>query len=172
MSMEGEVEMKESVKYLAGSAFVYAVVVACGGISRDVPEAKAEAPLHGNVDRVAGADTNPSQWVGGVASTTVFEPNAELAAGPFYLTDARAIDGPTRLYLVSSTDACDDTLPNVTYLWYVTENTVAANSTTVGFHPMHGARYLVNANQKLCLKNLTSSAVASTVAWAGFRPYD
>jgi hypothetical protein len=172
MGAEGRISMKNALKYLAAGAIVYGVFVACGGPRTNVVEAIAEPMGGGQPDRVLPADSNPNRWVGGTTSVSDLERNAELATGPFYLTDARAVDGRTRLYVVGASEACDDTLPSTKYLWYLSENTVQVGGADVGFEPTHGARFLIRSNEKLCLRNLTNSTIASTAAWAGFRPYD
>lgn len=170
--------MHEAIKYLAAGALTYGVVAACGGSSSDVREANAQAPAEAACGRctfppsvtIKNADSDPAQWVGGTASANAFEPNTELAVGPFYLTDARAVDGQMRLYLVNATDVCNDTLPSAQPLWHLFENTVNTSQLLRG-EPAHGARFLVNANQKLCVRDLSGSGNSTTMAWAGFRPY-
>jgi hypothetical protein len=135
--------MKDPVKYLTIGACSYALVAS------QMSEANAHAPHQ--PDHVVTAESDPAQWVGGVAAPSS-ETSVQLAVGPLYLTDARAIEYSSQLFLVAATDACDSTLPNATPLWYVTDFPNPYGGTTPGLHPMHGGRYFIRANQKLCAR--------------------
>jgi hypothetical protein len=165
--------MKEVIKYLAGGAVVYCVAAACGNYAPDLRHSSAHAaPTESACNKCsasgsphgANPDSDPKQWVGGIVST---DSNIELGVGPFYLTDVRAVEATSRLYLVDSTQACVDTAASAKELWTVASTTVAA--TVVNQGPAHGMRFLVKAGQKLCLKDLGGFGVS--IAWAGFRPY-
>jgi len=156
--------MKDLEKYSAVCALVCCAFVAAR-LSPGVREAKADDAGR----RVVSADSDPARSLGGTVSTTAFpgQETAEIGVGPFYLTDVHPVDGgQSRLFLVGSSNACSD--PPTTLLWHVSENLF---STVPGLHPVHGARYLIQPNQKVCVKNETNSGSPSIVAWAGFRPY-
>jgi hypothetical protein len=156
--------MKDAMMYAAVCAMVCGAFVA-GKLSPGVRDAKADDAGK----RVVSADSDPARSVGGTASTTAFagQDTAEIATGPFYLTDVHAVDGQSRLFLVGSSNACSD--PPTALLWHVSE--INLFSPVAGIQPVHGARYLIKTTQKLCVKNETGSGNPSIVAWAGFRPY-
>ena len=172
--------MKETIKYLAGGAVVYGVVAACGNVTPDFREPNAHAaPTEVACGRCAGsvqsisADSDPKQWVGGVATTDEQTRVIELGVGPFYVTDMRAVDGQNQLVLVDAKQACDDTVPGAKQLWRVSATTIGEQYVNQG--PVHGTRFLIKAGQKLCLTNLPYGDPVpispATVVWAGFRPY-
>jgi hypothetical protein len=152
--------MQDSVKYLAAGAFMFALV-ADGG-SRVANAHPPSAPA-----KLVTADSDPSRWLGGVVTLGV-DLNAELALGPFYFTDSRGIENPVQFYLVGANQVCDLSTPDLVPLWWAHDFPNPLAGTTPGLHPAQGARYFVQANQKLCVRSFGNARAV----WAGFRPYE
>jgi len=174
---------REGMKYLGGGALVYLAMAACAGQHENrgsltdalvapgtsggpVPDANAlEAKQGGGTQRVVTADSDPAQQRGGgvLASTTA----QTLAAGPLYLTDARAVgqdfnNSTITIYTVAGSDCAASRKLEVSL------NVASGGLPRGDLNPVHGARYFVPNGDTVCT---VTNGSATQLAWAGFAPY-
>lgn len=151
--------------FVAGSSMVYLIVAACsggrGGSAGDggvIPNADAQ---NTNITKTLSADSDPAQAVGGGGVVSGGAP-VELGTGPFYLTDFVA-DDDAELGTVPLGQSCDSVEPFKRF----SIGQFSAGSAD----SMHGARFLIASNEKLCANRSSGLAGAARYRWAGFRAY-